>query len=61
MPLQALALVFFFITVSNMHRSGHVIAIFGNHATIATSGKMAMFVSNYQKNWSDFEEIMASK
>ena len=46
-----------------MHRSSHVIAIFGNHVTIATSGKMAIgvFVSNYQQNWSDFEETMASK
>ena len=27
---------FFFLHVSNIHRSGHVIAIFGNHMTIAT-------------------------
>ena len=48
-----------------MHRSGHVIAIFGNHVTIATSVEwrltIGVFVSNYQQNWNDFEAGMASK
>ena len=43
-----------------------MISIFGSMVIIATSGKMVtdfrhVLWSKYQQNWSDFEEIMASK
>ena len=55
-------IIFFFITVSNC---SHVIAIFGNHVTTATSSKTdwlsACLCQITSKIGSDSEEIMASK